>query len=80
MASLALSFGVGFTEDLAQSLGHCKLDKNSRREVKASTATKGELTEKIAHSGLNIHAGSEQIVSSASSTKMCSPWRSFIRL
>ena len=36
--------------------------------------------EKCKDSGRNIQLGREQIVPSGSSQKMCSPWRSFMRL
>jgi hypothetical protein len=57
-------------------VGARKAPINSRTAASASTEISGEPSGKRRQSGRNIQVGSEQIVPSGSSQKMCSPWRS----
>lgn len=66
-------------EGLSQSVDECQALSTSRNSIRAAAEIKGGPTEKPAQSGLNTHAGREQIVLSGSSQKMCSPWRFLIR-
>jgi hypothetical protein len=60
-------------EGLSQSVDECQALSTSRNSIKAASQISGGPTEKLAQSGLNTHAGREQMVLFGSSQKMCSP-------
>ena len=68
---------VCFTEGIPHGGATRNAARKSRNSVKAATEIAGAPMTYSAHAGLNIHAGSPQVVSSGRRTKMYSPNRSF---
>jgi hypothetical protein len=78
--SFVPSFGICRDNALEHCGEHCNFVNRSLSSVSESTETSGGPMEKCAEAFLNIHVGSEQMVSSGNRQKMYSPERSFLLL